>query len=223
MARIRTLANRVPMLYTIDMHALQHRLSYANVVATLALFISLGGASYAAVVLPPHSVGAKQFRDGAVTRSTLDFPLGVTGVTNGTVVDLTKGPCNSPPHPGGPFASCPILKRSGISTPGQELRVHARAQGRLLISAIVGLRNEGTPATTADVTLDVILDGRPAGEHQVQFTGGQTLQVPVQALVNIPAGSHTVGLTVDAKYSSNEPGDVLVSPVSLIASTLPAQ
>jgi hypothetical protein len=204
------------------MDILRSRLSYANVVATVALFVSLGGASYAAVVLPPHSVGAKQLRDGAVTPSALGFPLSVAGVTNDTVVDLTKGPCNSPPRPGGPFASCPILKRSGIATPGQEVHLRARAQGRLLVSAIVGLRNEGTPATTADVTFNVTLDGRPVGEHEVQFTGGQTLQVPVQALVNIRAGSHTVGLTVDAKYSSNEPGDVLVAPVSLIATMLPA-
>ncbi len=43
------------------------RLSYANVVATLALFIALGGVSYAAVVLPANSVGTKQIKANAVT------------------------------------------------------------------------------------------------------------------------------------------------------------
>jgi hypothetical protein len=43
------------------------RLSYANVVATLALFIALGGASYAALKLPKNSVGAKQLKKNAVT------------------------------------------------------------------------------------------------------------------------------------------------------------
>jgi hypothetical protein len=43
------------------------KLSYANVVATLALFIALGGASYAAIKLPKNSVGAKQLKRGAVT------------------------------------------------------------------------------------------------------------------------------------------------------------
>ncbi len=33
------------------------RLSYANVVATLALFLALGGVSYATVKLPRNSVG----------------------------------------------------------------------------------------------------------------------------------------------------------------------
>lgn len=46
---------------------LTRRLSYANVVATLALFAALGGSSYAAVKLAPSSVGNKELRNGAVT------------------------------------------------------------------------------------------------------------------------------------------------------------
>jgi hypothetical protein len=48
---------------------LTHRLTYANVIATLALFIALGGSSYAALSLPRNSVGAKQIRAGAVHSS----------------------------------------------------------------------------------------------------------------------------------------------------------
>ena len=45
--------------------ALRHRLTYANVMATLALFVALGGASYAALELPRDSVGASEIkRDG---------------------------------------------------------------------------------------------------------------------------------------------------------------
>jgi hypothetical protein len=42
------------------------RLSYANVMATIAVFIALGGASYAALKLPKNSVGTKQLRNNAV-------------------------------------------------------------------------------------------------------------------------------------------------------------
>jgi hypothetical protein len=45
------------------------RFSYANVTATLALFVALGGVSYAAVSLPAKSVGSKQLRHNAVTSS----------------------------------------------------------------------------------------------------------------------------------------------------------
>ena len=43
------------------------RLSYANVIATVALFLALGGSSYAALNLPKGSVGPKQLQKNAVT------------------------------------------------------------------------------------------------------------------------------------------------------------
>lgn len=50
------------------MKQIQKRLSYANVVSTIALFLALGGATaYAVNQLPPKSIGAKQLRPGAVT------------------------------------------------------------------------------------------------------------------------------------------------------------
>jgi hypothetical protein len=47
------------------------RISYANITATLALFIALGGTGYAAVTLPRDSVGAKQIRNRAVGSSEI--------------------------------------------------------------------------------------------------------------------------------------------------------
>jgi hypothetical protein len=43
------------------------RLSYANVVSSLALFIALGGVSWAAATLPANSVGKRQLKNNAVT------------------------------------------------------------------------------------------------------------------------------------------------------------
>jgi hypothetical protein len=47
------------------------RLSYANVMATLAVFLGLGGGAYAAVSLPARSVEAKHIKRHAVTRPKL--------------------------------------------------------------------------------------------------------------------------------------------------------
>jgi hypothetical protein len=47
------------------------KLTYANVTATLALFIALGGTSYAALALPRNSVGSAQIRSRAVGPSEL--------------------------------------------------------------------------------------------------------------------------------------------------------
>ncbi len=68
-------------------NALTSRLSYANVIATIALFVALGGGAYAATQLPKNSVGSAQIRKGAVTpaklsnsaKSAFSGPKGSTG------------------------------------------------------------------------------------------------------------------------------------------------
>jgi hypothetical protein len=51
------------------MHQLRDRLTYSNVMATVAVFVALGGTSYAAITLPRNSVGANQIRSNAVRAS----------------------------------------------------------------------------------------------------------------------------------------------------------
>lgn len=53
------------------MKRLRSRLSYANVIATLALFLALGGGAYAAIKLPKNSVGSKQIKKNAVTSAKI--------------------------------------------------------------------------------------------------------------------------------------------------------
>jgi hypothetical protein len=50
---------------------LRRRLTFANVTAALALFVALGGTSYAAIELPANSVGSEQIRSGAVGTSEI--------------------------------------------------------------------------------------------------------------------------------------------------------
>lgn len=51
------------------------RLTFANVIATLSLFVALGGISYAATKLPKNSVGTKQIKNKAVTKAKLNPKL----------------------------------------------------------------------------------------------------------------------------------------------------
>jgi hypothetical protein len=48
------------------MQWIRSRLSFANMISMIALFIALGGTTYAAVTLPKNSVGAKQIKKNAV-------------------------------------------------------------------------------------------------------------------------------------------------------------
>ena len=74
------------------MHRIRGKLTYANVMATIAVFIALGGASYAAIKLPKNSVGTKQLKNGAVTpaklsgaaKQTMTGPAGPTGPKGAT-------------------------------------------------------------------------------------------------------------------------------------------
>ena len=53
------------------MKNLRSRLTYANVMATIAVFVALGGASYAATKLPKNSVGSKQIKKEAVVTAKI--------------------------------------------------------------------------------------------------------------------------------------------------------
>jgi hypothetical protein len=79
------------------------RLTFANVVACLALFVALGGTGYAALKLPKNSVGAKQLRKGAVTPAKLNLetrrtlagvpgPAGPAGPRGAAGADGQRGP-----------------------------------------------------------------------------------------------------------------------------------
>ena len=53
------------------MSRLRSSLTYANVMATIAVFVALGGTSYAVTQLPRNSVGSKQIRTNAVGSSEI--------------------------------------------------------------------------------------------------------------------------------------------------------
>src|SRR5215208_5939290 len=66
------------------------RLNYANVMATVAVFLALGGASYAAVALPRDSVGTPPLREHSVTHSKLHARSVGTAQLRDDAVDASK-------------------------------------------------------------------------------------------------------------------------------------
>lgn len=86
------------------MSKLRCGLTYANVMATVAVFIALGGGAYAALKLPKNSVGSKQIKRGAVTSRK---------VRNGSLksVDFRAG--QLPAGPTGPSGPQGARGRSG--------------------------------------------------------------------------------------------------------------
>jgi hypothetical protein len=86
------------------------RLTYANVVSTLCLFLLLGGGAYAAAHLPKNSVGTKQLKKGAVTK---------VKIANKTLKTLhgAKGPVG-PVGPAGPAAQAGGVLPAGVTLRG---------------------------------------------------------------------------------------------------------
>lgn len=69
------------------------RLTYANVMASLALFIALGGGAYAATQLPRNSVGHAQIKDDAVDGSKVeDRSLSLKDFKKNSVHNGARGP-----------------------------------------------------------------------------------------------------------------------------------
>jgi hypothetical protein len=80
---------------------IRRRLTYANVISTVALFVALGGVSYAAVKLPANSVGTKQIKSKAVTKAKVDPSLfktirGGDGPKGDTGATGSQGPKGDP-------------------------------------------------------------------------------------------------------------------------------
>ncbi len=87
------------------MKLLRAKLTFANVVSCLALFVALGGISYATLQLPKNSVGPKQLKKRAVTPAKLSpaakqVLIGPTGPIGPAGPQGKAGP----PGPQGPGA-----------------------------------------------------------------------------------------------------------------------
>lgn len=105
--------------------SVRSRLTYANVVATLALFIALGGASYAAVKLPKNSVGGAQVRNGSLTGADVKD----RSLTPADVRGSLQGP-QGPQGPAGPAGA------QGATGPAGSARAYGyvKSDGTLLAS-----------------------------------------------------------------------------------------
>ena len=100
--------------------------SAATVIATLALFVALGGTSYAAVALAPNSVGSAQIKPGGVQGSDIaDGAVDGDAIKSGSisVADLSKGAMNGldgkdgAPGPAGPAGARGATGATGATGP----------------------------------------------------------------------------------------------------------
>jgi len=96
----------------------RRHLTFANVMSVIAVFIALGGASYAAVNLPKNSVGTKQLKKKSVGTKQLkgnavnsnkvkNFSLRANDFKRGQIPSGPTGPMGLPGEDGQPGATGP--------------------------------------------------------------------------------------------------------------------
>jgi hypothetical protein len=101
------------------------RLTYANVMATIAVFIALGGSSYAALTLPRNSVGTAQLRTGAVRSIDVQNRALQATDLSPRARDFLRGQQG----PAGPAGAPAVRYFAAVSATGSLLRGNATSGG----------------------------------------------------------------------------------------------
>lgn len=191
-------------------------------VGYVALFIALGGVSYAAVALPINSVGSKQIKRGAVKSSDLGKSAVTTGkVKNGSLLSADFKPGQLPAGATGPQGA---TGDTGLTGPKGDKGDVGPTTG------FPGSNTEFAPSTTPDITMTtrtftlpsagslylhstgnayigcsgtqvvmgLYVDGQPVTGGTVSFPELVWTSVNLTAVTGtLSAGSHTVTTRVD--------------------------
>jgi hypothetical protein len=133
------------------------RLKFANVMSVLALFVALGGTSYAAIRLPANSVGPRQLRNHSITirkigRKALASLHGARGAPGLQGANGVPGPqgVQGPRGPVGPSGNAAIGDGTVTSSKLADSSVTQRKLG--LTTAISSTAVDGTANKAALAT-----------------------------------------------------------------------
>jgi len=195
----------------------------ANAIAYAALFVALGGTSYAAVKLPAGSVGTKELRRDAVTKSRIHRDA-VTSlrVLDHTLkaVDFAPGQLKAGPQgdqgPAGAKGDTgdvgPTLGVAGLDAgccasldplpddPTSTKTVTLTTRARLFVLGSNRVRIQGCTSATCTKSWGLTVDGVPVAgserraEAQIGAEGFATL-TPFGVTDVLEPGTHTIGLT----------------------------
>jgi hypothetical protein len=189
------------------------RLSFANVISALALFIALGGTSYAAITLPANSVGRTQIRSSGVGQSEIAAnAVGRSEIRTGGVAQ--KELRNNSVGPGeirdgriSPADLSDATKNDVAELKGVTFRVAATEAG----AATGG--NAKSVTRTTDPGVYSVDFGQDVSACQVSATIAGAGATP--GLVTVTPGASTSLLTVstfdNAAAAANRPFQLLVA------------
>jgi hypothetical protein len=169
------------------LHRLRPRITYANVMATLAMFVALGGGAYA-VTVPRNSIGAAQLKKSAVdARSVRDRTLTAREFRTGALPLATAAKADD--------VDPPVPKPGAIKA----LTLQTAAAGPIFVIGV--LRDPFvTCGLAAGCTAQwgVYVDGRPVPDSGLLLAAdagsgdGRTSYTLYGTSAKVPRGRHTV-------------------------------
>jgi hypothetical protein len=189
------------------------RLTYANVMATVAVFVALGGTSYAALRIPRRSVGHAQLRANAVTSVNVrngslraadfksgDLPRGPKGSTGSKGATGGRGPTGAT-GPVGPTATAVGGSTAGNPPAGADATlasaaITTKAAGPLLITAL-GSVTSACAAAPCAADFGIYVDGQPVASTLSHVADSASASFNhIGRTGSLPAGAHTVSIAV---------------------------
>jgi hypothetical protein len=207
-------------------HKLRSRVTYANVMSSIAVFVALSGGAYA-LTIPKGSVGSRQLKRNAITGPKIrgnaitsvkvrDHSLKATDLAAGVIPKQTTAPT--------PAASPPQLVLGGARaadtdpppTPGTPLKstsLSLTSAGKAFVLATVNGPFLTCGTDPCEATWGVYVDNQPvpATGLRLQAIGGGGDGYPFYALYgltpSLQAGSHTVTLIFTSAGNPVNVGD----------------
>jgi hypothetical protein len=208
---------------------LRRHLTYANVAASLALFLALGGAAYAATQLPANSVGTGQLKREAVTAGKIaqktrkqlrgdrgptgpQGPQGKTGKTGAKGAAGAKGATGTPGADGtGPAFEVVTGAAKPVVAGGSAILAQNLGAGAYVVSANVVL--EGTAASVVTCSLN------GGGEAQGTVEAGKPTTISLSVVRNLAAaGNATLSCSAPASgVATVRSGNLIATQVKSVS------
>jgi hypothetical protein len=192
-------------------------LTYANVMATIAVFLALGGGAYAVTQLPKNSVGTKQIKNSAVNSAKVkDHALLAKDFKAGQLPSGPRGAQGLPGQTGPPGPTTSASASSGtdfpvpqsntiIATDPVQAQITTTFPSQLVATGTATLKDTASETTPGDVNCVLSVDAPPPS-----VATGTRISQQTSARLPVSSTSTSSAIALTGRSASLAPGTYYV-------------